>query len=190
MDERQKELYRSIAAPEGLRERALAGKVRPRRRVGRTALKSFLPAAACLFLTVSAMLLSVGRGSPPALSLNGTAITTEAVAVSAAAPANLQVRAAAFAVEEAPVPEAFELPLVLAVEGEAEVSVSTGTLRLDSGEEGELLTVSGEASVVWSVPAITQEETAELCVVWHGEERVYRLAYDGVSECWSFQEDN
>ena len=152
--------------------------------------KVFLPAAACLFLTVSAMLLSVGRGSPPALSLNGTAITTEAVAVSAAAPANLQVRAAAFAVEEAPVPEAFELPLVLAVEGEAEVSVSTGTLRLDSGEEGELLTVSGEASVVWSVPAITQEETAELCVVWHGEERVYRLAYDGVSECWSFQEDN
>ena len=130
--------YRSVKAPETLRDAVLASSQRENgtRSVG----KWMLPVAACLVLCVSLWLLNPWQ-TEISVRLDGKPLE-ETVTLEIADASPLRRSAPSISV-----------PVELELGKEVEISVSKGKLILEGKEPASTLTVGGTVAFVWEIPS-------------------------------------
>ncbi|MDD6262697.1 MAG: hypothetical protein PUA83_06400 [Clostridiales bacterium] len=183
-DDKMTEAYRSIKAPESLRERVVSSdcEVRPFRAKRVRYMKPLAAAAACVMLSAAAFGYSFAPGARAEIC--GTAVDSGkslAVTDSSAVPFSLAREGGA---------ETVEVQIELKLSGSAKVYVSEG--RVFAGGAGEELAdcgnetrIRGNTSLCWRAEAVPEGEPLFLTVKIRAKKLVFRLEFNAEIGEWT-----
>lgn len=180
-DQKQTEAFRSITAPEELRERILAMEQKKPRN-SRRLIMSISSAAACLLLIAAIPLFGRTPQKNPIFSVNGTTIAEEAILLSEE---NSGVMAAsARTVQKYTAVISAEFPT------DTTLAVSDGIMELTSIDssgiigKGEECKAKGNVLIRWTVDIPTENAQYYLTADTDGKEKTFRLNYESASALW------
>lgn len=179
-DAKQTEAFRSIAAPEELRQRVLAMEGREQLRRKRI-MMSVCSAAACLLLIVAVPLLTQRTKRTPVYKVSGFTLADEAIPLEGedAAVMTASVRAS----QEFTAVFSAEFPC------ETELTLSEGSLELLDPESGEVIAsgmkciAEDDVTIRWTVDA-SEDAQHVLTVDSDGTIRTLWLYYDPELDTW------
>lgn len=184
-DDKMTGAYRSIKAPESLRERVLSSEcdVRPFKVKRKPYMKTLAAAAACIMLSAAAFGYSFAPGARA--EIYGAAMKSgESIAVE-------ELSAAPFSLARKDGAESVEVPFELKLSGKAEVSVSYGRVFVGDDESGELADcgnetlIRGNTSLCWRAEAVPEGEPLFLTVKIRAKKLVFRLEFNAEIGEWT-----
>lgn len=184
-DQKQSAAFRSITAPDELREKILAMEQGTKRKPH--IIISICTAAACLLLIAAIPLLNRTLQRNPVFYVNGTTIESDAVLLTESGEA-APIMARAVPKYTAEISAEFPKKTVLTVsEGNMELINPDSTGVISSGTE---CTVDGEVLIRWSVDIPVNDAEYYLTADTKGEIQKFVLYYDFGKSAWYIMQEN
>ncbi len=180
-DQKQTDAFRSITAPEELRERVFAMEQKKPRN-SRRLIMSISSAAACLLLVAAIPLFGKTPQKNPVFSVNGTTIAEEAILLSEENSGVMAASARTVQKYTAVISAEFPTDTTLAVsEGIMELTSIDSTGIIGSGAECK---AKGNVLIRWTVDIPTENAQYYLTADTDGKEQTFKLYYDSASNLW------
>ena len=176
--ENQIKEYKSISAPEELRQKVLSMKKAEKKQAFKVRNIGIYAAAACLVLVLS--LSGIFGNGDISASLNGKPLGDEAVSVqSDSSIAMLDARSL----------DELSVDIEIETGKNAEIEVSDGSIQISDTETGEVsenTSFKGKKIVRWSIPNADESRAYEMTVTFkNGKTETITLEYDRDAMCWT-----
>lgn len=180
-DRKQAEAFRSITAPEELRERILAMEQKKTRN-SRRFIMSISSAAACLLLVAAIPLWGKTTQKKPVFSVNGTTIAEEAILLSEESSGVMTASARTVQKYTAVISAEFPTDTTLAVsDGSMELTSIDSNGIIGQGEECK---TKGKVLIRWTVDIPAKDAQYYLTADTDGKEQTFSLNYESASALW------
>lgn len=180
-DQKQADAFRSITAPEELRERVLAMEQKKSRN-SRRLIMSISSAAACLLLVAAIPLRGRTLQKKPVFSVNGTTLAEEAMLLSDESSGAMTASARTVQKYTAVISAEFPTDTTLAVsDGRIELT------SIDSSEvigQGEECKAKGEVLIRWTVDIPEKDAQYYLTADTDSKEQTITLYYESAAGLW------
>jgi hypothetical protein len=180
-DQKQTDAFRSITAPEELRERVLAMEQKKPRN-SRRIIMGISSAAACLLILAAIPFFGRTPQKNPVFSVNGTTLAEEAMLLSDESSGAMTASARTVQKYTAVISAEFPTDTTLAVsDGRIELT------SIDSSEvigQGEECKAKGEVLIRWTVDIPEKDAQYYLTADTDSKEQTITLYYDSASNLW------
>lgn len=176
--ENQIKEYKSISAPEELRQKVLSMKKAEKKQAFKVRNIGIYAAAACLVLVIS--LSGVFGGNDFSASFNGQKLDSGAVTVQTDS---------GIAMLDARSLDELSVDIEIETSKNAEIEVSDGSIQISDTETGEVsdnTSFKGKKIVRWTIANADESETYEMTVTFkNGKTETITLEYDRQAQCWT-----
>ncbi len=187
-DERKIEAYKSITAPDELRERVLntaqtSADSSLRKRTITHKVCSAAAMAAGLMLVVGLPMYMLNKGSAPEVSFNGQLLTADRISVS-------EINSGVSVASTRSCTTA-EIPLELDIDRRTEISLSGGTMKISQPDTDTVLysgadySTDSDVNIQWRIDALESSQT--YCMTLDDNKNTYEitLSYDEAAGEWN-----
>lgn len=188
-DKKTIDAYRSISAPDELKQKVLASCTSdiPRQRSFMGNIRIFATLAACFVLVIMLSVFAVGDFGDLSVSVRGMTLSSE--------PVNLITQRSAIVAYGMDSYAKTSVPVEVAVNSNTELTVTGGMMRackMDTEEEydsGTKLLIDSDTLIYWDVESSAAESHFEMTVT--GQKKSYRiiLDYDQYKKTWSIYQE-
>ncbi len=180
-DQKQTDAFRSITAPEELRERVLAMEQKKPRN-SRRIIMGISSAAACLLILAAIPFFGRTLQKNPVFSVNGTTIAEDEILLSDENSGVMTASARTVQKYTAVISAEFPTDTTIAVsDGNMELTSIDSTGIIGSGEECK---AKGNVLIRWTVDIPTENAQYYLTADTDGKEKTFKLYYDSASNLW------